>query len=213
MRAHRRLDKLQKTACRRLLTLREAVAELAPPVGPDADRLVAYTVIESWNLWAGFCRSLYLSCAIGATTASGHRITHAQPFGSVTDDALLFAANLRRQRPLGSKPVSPRDEPAWQDPSTLIYALSELGATNTSQVSAGLSISTDVYQRMPTLRNFYAHRSKATAEKVARVARSIAMNPLLRPSELLVSCRRRRPQNVLADWLDDIRNSIDIACQ
>lgn len=213
MRARRHLSGLRKSASRRLLTLRVPIIPLSPPLSQDSDRLVAYTVIESWNLWSGFCRSLYVSCAIGAVTEGGHRISHLQPIGSAATDAILFAANVGRNKPLQSGRVTPRDEPAWQDPHALMRVVRALGASNEAQISAGLSLQSDVYKRMPTIRNFFAHRGEVSAQKAAGVARSLALNPSLRPSDLVVSCRSRRPQNVLADWIDDLRASIEIACQ
>lgn len=45
------------------------------------------------------------------------------------------------------------------------------------------------------------------------IARGVGVSARLRPSDILCSRAPGRPQNVLADWLDDIRNIASLMCQ
>ena len=72
-----RLEKLNRAARRRITKLRTVVGPLSLPVSPEADRLVAWTIIEARNLWASFLRAYYLSNESGSkleySAGSRHR--------------------------------------------------------------------------------------------------------------------------------------------
>ena len=187
----------------RAARLRALVYPLMPPIHNRIDRDVAYVTIEASNLWASFARSLFLSCVFSAKQESGPRVKAATTFPSV-NAAIAFAATT----------IKPRGgEPNWGDPGILLILLKTAGVSNIANVRAALSYSTTVFRGLPTMRNFFAHRSEVSVRKTARVARLLGVSVRLRPSEILCSRSPGRPQNIITDWIDDIRNVIQLACQ
>ena len=210
MRKVRSLEDLGTSASRRLLRLRLLVESLVPPLKADHDRLVAFVVIEALNLWASFARSFYISCLLRAFRPSGTRVTIRATGIKRSGDAISFAmTQMGRKRP---PPWKRRDEPVWRDPQTLIRLFSASGASNLPQVLTAFSYPPAVFGQLPVARNFFAHRNDETAAEVANLARSLLLSTKLRPLEVVCSRLSGRPQNVLADWLDDLRNVIELLC-
>lgn len=204
---------LDRVASRRALILRTLVHDYPTAGGSKDDRVVSYVAIEALNLWASFVRSFYLSCVVGVKNRAGQKITISRPGVSTASDAIIFS--IRRMKPWvnTAQKLYRRDEPTWHDPNTIITLLTALGSSNLSQVHAAFAYPTFVFKHLPTFRNFFAHRNEDTAKKTAQISRSYGMSARLRPSEFLCTKVRRRPQNVLSDWLDDIRNVIGLLCQ
>jgi hypothetical protein len=110
-------------------------------------------------------------------------------------------------------PWNRREEPTWHERQTLLKLSSILGASNDSQIQAALSYKTWVFADLPVFRNFFAHRNDETAKRARALASHYTVSSQLRPSEILCSVAPGRPQRVLADWLDDLRNVVDLLCQ
>lgn len=184
-----------------------------PPVDAVKDRLIAFVVIEAHNLWGGFGRAFYLSCALRARTCSGTTVrVGGQMFGSA-NDALLYSVRLLKNRTFRGSRVNPRDEPAWHVPANIVKLFQTLNMSNLSRVQAALSYSSRYFELLPKARHFFAHRSESTRNEVAAVARALGLNPKLRPGEVMCSSLPLRPQHILSDWLDDMRAVIEMMCQ
>ena len=209
-----RLGSLREKATRRLLRFRVLADSCTLPVTNEKDRLVAYLTIEALNLWETFVRFFYLSCAVmHPRTESGNLVQVGGVNIPSVIDALEFS--IRTLRPsLGKRPPWNRqDEPMWREPSTLVKLAHAAGVSNERQIIAAFGYSTAVFHHLPTVRNFYAHRNDSTAKKTEGVARYYQLSPKLRPSELLCSKPIGRPQTLLSDWLDDLRNVITLMCR
>ncbi len=196
---------LKQSLGRRAVFLRQLIDALSPPLDAAADRLVSYTAIEALNTWASFARAYYLSCCLyHARRANGTNVTLTGTTITSSIDALFWAARVVK----GAKkpPINRREEPAWHDPNTLLKTFAALNVSNLSQVQAAFSYSTSAFAYLPTVRNFFAHRNKDTMHKVRDVARHLGINPNQRACEIVCSAMGGRPQNILADWLDDLRN-------
>lgn len=213
MRPSRELARLHRSAIRRLLFLKSLVDRQSPPVSPYADRIVAFVVIEAVNLWAMFSRSFYLSCIFGATRMSGGRIAISRTVATTKTAGITYAVRYFSPKKTGSGPWNWRDEPDWKDPSNLLKLLMGVEASNLTQAQTALSHPTDVFKQLPIARNFFAHRNKNTMTLTKTIARSAGLSTKLRPSEILVSTAPGRPQNLISDCLDDIRNIIDVICE
>lgn len=212
MRRVPRLGKLQVLATRRALRLRSLVDSYALPVTSDCDRSVSYVAIEALNLWASFARSYYLSCLLGTKQVDGTGVTITIPGIQNVGDAMTFSIRTMKLRLRTGRPRKRRDEPTWHEPHTLLRLLGSVGASTLPNVHAAFAYPTAVFLHLPTFRNFFAHRNEDTARKTARIARRYGLSPKLRPSEILCSKTTGRPQNILADWLDDLRNVIQLMC-
>lgn len=195
---------LKEKAVYRAYRLRSLVDKVAPPIGGEIDRTVAFVTIEALNLWASFAREFYLSCVQRAKRESGTRVAVGISGLDTNAAAIAFAASIVR--------VRKAREPVWHDPKVLLKVLTAAKASNMLQLQAALSYPTTVFTSLPTMRNFFAHRSQGTATKVAKVARAVGVSTKLRPSEVLCTRVGTRPQNVLSDWIDDIRNIIELSC-
>lgn len=204
---------LSAAARHRLARLQSLIVALRAPTDAEEDRTVAYVTIEALNTWSGFCRSLYLSCARAAKTQKGNRISHAESSVRTDEDAIRFAMRRAKPKLAAVTRVRRRDEPTWHDPNVLLTVVGALGASNASQVAAGLSLVPDLFAHLPATRNFFAHRNASTAQAVRQVARAKRVSPRLRPADFLCTRVAGRPQSVLADWLDELRITIELVCE
>jgi hypothetical protein len=208
-----RLAKLNRIARMRITKLRAVVRPLSLPASSEADRLIAWAIIEALNLWAGFLRAYYLSVAIHAKTASGKRIDLLSATLPDVPSAIRFA--VQRKNPgFKKRLISRRDEPTWHDAGDFLKLLQSVGASNISQIQAGLAYRTTFFIFLPTIRNFYAHRCEDTFKKAGNVGIKLGLSakPDLHATEIMCSKLPRRPQNIATDWLDDIGNVIDLLC-
>lgn len=175
------------------------------------DKDISFVVIELLNCWANFSRALYFSSCRGARDGMGNKIVTTLPLGSL-DDALDQAVWRFKPSVAGLPgPWTHREEPNWLDPNTLLILLQLVGASNSGDVSAALSFQTRALVDLPSLRNFYAHRTKNTAEKVRRMAITYSLPSIHHPAELCLGYAPGRPQSILADWVSELRLITDLA--
>lgn len=182
------------------------------------DILATYIAIENANLWATFVRKLFLACALGSPfTGKGVAVSYAGAKFASERDALLFAiraVNSRYAAKLAAtgQKIVPRDEPAWHDRNAFLRIIHTLGLSNEPSIAAAITSSATTLEHMPTIRNFYAHRTEETAKKTSRVQLSYGFSSSIHPTEFLASRIISRPQTVLRQLVDDVSVSITIAC-
>lgn len=223
MRQGRDLRRVQDSALGRISRLR-AVADLAaasrslkPSSLHQRDELVAFTVLELYNLWFGFSRALFLSTAFRARDGSGHRVVLSRVRSAASVDEALGHA-IRRVKPRTFRqrqaPWNWVDEPSWGVARVLLDSLDELGASNYVTVSAGLSASPTVFVHLAKFRHFYAHRGRETAVSLRGPIGSYAIPARTHPSEALMTAVTRggitRPQPLLLDWCDAVRDAVEL---
>lgn len=211
MRRTNDLPTLGQRARRRAFLLRSLVDTLQPPLSAEEKRRVAYVAIEALNLWGLFSRAFFISCAVRARDNQGARIVSAHTTIREPREAITFAVHWWKPDLTKKKgPWSPFDEPPWTTPTKLLDLMTALGTSNVAVVATAISQEPRSFKDLKTARNFFAHRSEATVDELRTVARRKRLNPALRPAELMCSRTRNRPQNVLADWIDDIREAIEV---
>lgn len=213
MRPAREITRLEEAAVRRCDRLIGFANTCSLPINTGTDRNVAYITIETLNLWGSFTRAYYLSCVIGARDKSGVRIAVNSRIAPNPAGALVYA--IHKYRPSLRKSVGPfqrRDEPAWHDLAVFHTLVREIGSSTLHHVDAALSYSPLVFRHLVVCRNFFAHRNQDTASKVRSITRMYLVSPTLRPSEFLLNSQPRRPQPILLDWLDGVRDTISIVC-
>jgi len=171
-------------------------------------------MIEALNVWASFLRAYYLSAVIHAKTASGTRINLSSAAFADIQAALRFAVQYLRDPKFKKTFVSRRDEPPWHNVADFLRLSQRIGISTLGRVQAGLAYQTTFFNYLPTIRNFYAHRCDDTSRKVGNVGVRLGLSalPNLHATEIMCSRLPRRPQNIAADWLDDIGNVIDLLC-
>jgi hypothetical protein len=185
--------------------LRGLIERCKTPIDQLEARTVAFVTLEALTLWANFVRAFYLSCVHNARREGGERVKVSVSGLGTDEAAIAFSLKIIK--------FARRNEPVWHEPTTLSKLFVAVKASNLTQVQGAISAQPYVFTALPTIRNFFAHRSLQSAQKIPGVARGIGLSVGLRPCEILCSRLPGRPQNVLADWIDDIRNAIELACQ
>jgi hypothetical protein len=110
--------------------------------------------------------------------------------------------------------IAPRDEPAWHEKRALSLLSGSLALSNNQFVILGLSFQTTFFDELPTVRNFYAHRSQGTAEKVLRMAaRRYGTVTIRHPNDLINVLFAGRVQTLIQEWLGDMRQIGLTVCQ
>jgi hypothetical protein len=208
-----RLEKLNDSASARLAKLRSRVRHLHAPINFDDDVQVAWTVIETLNLWAGFLRAYYLSGAMRTETQSSIPVYFKSAVFPNKVSALAFAIKVKN--PAFTKTVFTRyDEPPWHNLGTFLAVQKRVGASNLTQVYSALSAASSFDKRLQKIRNFYAHRCDDTFREAAKVGVMLGLSakPELRPGRILCSRLPKKSQNVITDWLDDMNQAISLLC-
>jgi hypothetical protein len=217
MKPERELRLLRQRAKRRLLYLSGLSDTLSDPRDRTHDRAATFISLEISNLWQSFAREYYLSCAVrSALTSSGQPVKMSSAAFLDDEDALFFAIqkvapmNLRYVR--RGRRIPRRFEPNWADPATLVRLALFAGFSNHSTILSATSFATTVFRDLPTIRNFYAHRSRETAVKVRNVSRQHYGFPIHHPNELVMLRWAGRSQNVLSEWADDLADICSAIC-
>lgn len=189
--------------------------QVAGKTGTDIDRAVAFVTIEAQSAWSGFAREFYLSCAfLHPKTIGGKHVSHSDPTIVNERLALLHSIHVLKGKNLTTPKIAPREEPSWHEKRTLPKLANSLSFSNDPAVLTGLSYPTTFFDELPTVRNFYAHRSFGTVDKVFGLAtrkyRSITIN---HPNELINVIFAGRAQTLLQEWLTDMKQIGFAICQ
>ena len=202
--------KLREPALRRVGRTRMMLEQERRRYTSHDERRVAYAVIELQNTWCEFARALFLSYALRAKDPRGRRVTHRCRGIRTVDSAIREAvACVRPKRKVANMPVHRWQEPRWQDPRTLTRLVGCFVFSNATEIIAGLSVSTRVFEDLPAVRNFYAHKNQDTRTKACERAAQYGLAVPRHPTDLVLSVVPQRPQGVGEDWASDVYNIID----
>jgi hypothetical protein len=214
MRRRTSLERLNGSFVHRIRQLEVVANSVAGKSGHDIDRAVAFVAIESLSAWSGFVREFYLSCAfLHPKTIGGQHVSHRNM--AITDEylALHHSVLIMKGRSISAPRIAPRDEPAWHEKTVLARLSASLSLSNNQVVISGLSYQTTFFDQLPTLRNFYAHRSEATAAKVLRIAqRNYGAIAVRHPNELVNVLFAGRVQTLIQEWLSDMKQVSSAIC-
>jgi hypothetical protein len=197
------------------LQLEAIASKIAGRSGHDIDRTLAFVTIEALTAWSGFAREFYLSCAfLRPKTMGGQHVSHHNTAIVNERLALLHSIAVLKGRTLTAARIAPRDEPVWHEKRALASLSKSLVFSNEQSVITGLSYQTTFFDELPTVRNFYAHRSYGTAEKVFRIAtKRYAAVTVRHPNDLVNSVFAGRVQTLIQEWLGDMRQIGFAVCQ
>lgn len=173
---------------------------------PQRNRSAAYVSIELQAVWAQFVRSFVVSCLLNARSSVG-KVSTSVAVGNV-EDAVLEATRVLK--PAARKPLRPRDEPAWHDPAILSRIATRLSFSNSLQITAALSTGARSFGLIPVYRNFFAHRSRATAKRVVQSAAKLGITGVRHPANILYRPNRRSLQELILDFCADVFVTIDL---
>lgn len=217
MKSERELLLLKERALRKLFYLSTISEALVRPRERAEDRAATYVAIEAMNFWSCFVREHYLSCAVRhARSAGGNILTYTHAALKSERDALLLALQIvdpTRFRSVRSRPtLRRRDEPNWFNPAVIVRLSTALGLSNKSDIISATSYPTMLFRDLPVVRNFYAHRSFETARRVKTLSRQSYGILVNHPNEFSIVKWSGRTQNLLSEWVDDLKDVCRLMC-
>jgi hypothetical protein len=209
MRSSTRLVLLRNRAVSRFSKLAYLARAIRVGQTPGYDEAICYLTIELANTWSLFVREWYISCTVlRAVRVSGSAVMTNRGFGHA-QDAILFALQVvgpkKFQRVKNQSTLRRRDEPTWLQPSTILVLARTLSLSNESNLTAAMSFPTTAFRDLPSVRNFYAHRSPETAQKVKSIALRYGVG-IRHPNEFAVGRWGSRSQIIVEEWIDDLRD-------
>ena len=130
-------------------------------VRTDGARLACeMVIIRLHDCWARSCRELVICSAVGNTTTLGGNVLPPSPLVKGGKGSVIPT--------LVAKSGRAKAEPKWFDATECIYAARRLEVDNLSTIGEGLGAVTSPAESLRTVRNFYAHRGKYTAQESGR---------------------------------------------
>jgi hypothetical protein len=206
------LGDLVVQAERRIRRLKFSVANIHPALGLQDQRRLSFAVVEAANLWTQFCRSFYLSTALRAVDSGGKK-TSVELEAPICNrvDAITVAVQVSNRKLKGQPgPFSWSDEPKWQFSNAFLKVVRGTSCSNRELVESALSYQAQSRGDLLVARNFFAHKSQDTADKVRALAPRYSMSPRLAPAVLLASIQPGENQPVALNWLDDLLGTVQL---
>jgi hypothetical protein len=177
-------------------------------------RRAAFVLLESLNLWASFVRSYYLSCVLEARRDTRPRVRLGVPGVRTPEDAIHFAVvQVAGKKPKANRVYTWWDEPTWYKRETLAKLSSQLKMSNDLEIQTALSIPSPAFTDLVVYRHFFAHRGMATVSNARALAPQYGQPKSLHPAEVVCGFAPGRPQNIMADWLADMRVTVEFLCE
>ncbi len=165
--------------------------------------MLSFLAIETANMWAQYSLCLYLSAAFGARDSYGRRAV-ANP-SSTTAAAIDLSVYAMRPKLRGHKRQWTRQElPDFQNKGHLTKCLNYIGASFSPTVDAAVSYKSRVLSDLPTMRNFYAHKSRSAAVSASLLGRNYGITRSLSPHDLLCTVPPAGGDILLREWLADL---------
>lgn len=202
MRPEASLLLLEKRALSRLVAFRGLAVVTPGMTWREVDSRMASATIQGLNPWHQYCRSFYLSCALGAKDGRGNRIPQRFPNEPA---AIGFACTVVPKKDLFMK------EPRWRNPAVWHAVVAALGAPVVPDVLRAAGLPTDVFAHLPAFRNFYAHRCRSTALTAKSLSATYLLLGLGHPTDILTSRRSGSTQIIMADWFDDMSAAVGMS--
>jgi hypothetical protein len=204
-----KIGQLCQAATRRNDRLRLLSHEVVVPLDPISRRLLAYVVMEAGTMWLEYSKAYYFCSAMKSKSAHGGRVVHRRQLGS-RDAALKFAISIARPDVKQTKNFTHRHHPEWRDPGVIRKLLDALGASNLAAWQLGMGVQSRVTRDLPTMRNFFAHKNRDSAERARELRRHYGVTQDVSPWELLAVVPPQSGQPLVREWLDDLGAMISL---
>jgi hypothetical protein len=218
MKPTRDLRRLQRSAESRLERVRTIAHDaVGQSLRLDADIRVTYCVMETYNCWYAFSRSLFLSSSLGAYDGTGKRVSVTVQRPKTIDDALEHSIRANKPNVLkhNKAPFTWPNEPSWAQADVLLRSLNQVGASNYSVVQLGVGVGPQTLKNLVVFRHFFAHRGQGTLQRTHAALRSAGISAHLHPADALCAhamvAGTPSAQPLLLDWIDDVYASVGLA--
>lgn len=215
MKISRRLDCLGTSA---KWSLARAARKL-PDVKRGADReiLASPLVINLLNAWSNFVRAYYISCALGARSSTGAKVSSSLAGHGLSPNDIIGEAIQHfnpRATPGAGGIWNTRDEPSWHDVNRLMSLASHFAFTNEADITAAFTFGFTAHRDLVVFRNYYAHRNQGTRRRAQGMAVSYSIRSNQHPTEVLLDAPIRYPGQQLIDvWLSELEQTVELLCQ
>ncbi len=208
MRRVSRLSTLEDIVTQRTRKLGERAALLAKS-GPvehySFEAETAAIVLGLLNSWQLTARCFVVSSALGTKTTDGRWLQSPLQLQS-ENDVIGAAIQVRKPnaQPNAQGIWNSRDEPTWHSPSVILDATKYLSIPNNGTFSAAFSFGFRVFQDLPTMRNYFAHRNEVTHARARALAPKYLLPPSRKPSAWLNQRPPTQHSSVLEDWIAEL---------
>jgi hypothetical protein len=207
----RHLSVLRDRACHRVDYLSALSVACSQPTTDCMRRRAAFVLVEGVNTWSAFVRSFYLSCVFRAQRERRGRVAVGIP-GIVTADQAIEFAVLKVAKGKQKARYSWSDEPAWHKRETIAKLSTLLALSNDAEIQVAVNVGTKAFVDIVTCRNFFAHRGKATMAQARSTLAGYGQSLRDHPSNAVCGTNPGRTQNIMTDWLSDIRLTMELLC-
>jgi hypothetical protein len=210
MRRARRLKTLGKALGERLDHLQLLLTPYAGRLDAEASRMASFVLVNCVAGWGLFAREYFFSCALlSPELKNGDRVRYSSPLIADEREALIEAIRAAKNpqfSPAAGVNLKPRDEPDWLAKDTLSKISTRLGFSHDIRLANALAYQTSFFPEAVTVRNFYAHRGKESADKIRNLARRTYYKPRLgHPTEFVNTILPRRTDTLINEWIADLR--------
>jgi hypothetical protein len=167
----------------------------------------AFTTIELDNLLVMALKQYLKSSLLQCRTISKKRVVCAKPAAnpSIAAAMILSILNTGKYKSLKNPmSISGRDEQTFREPRDALRVLGVFGASNTASLMTAMAYNGNIFSEIATVRNFFAHRSENTSEKVRKLSNSIGLIGFTNAETFLT---RRRPLThltIMEGWMNDL---------
>jgi hypothetical protein len=160
--------------------------------------------IRLHDCWAKFCRALVVESALGARTAGGTLLTRIPNVNRADDVIALLRTRYPRKPPYW--------EPRWGDAKECSDASQDLNVSNLSTIKAALGSTNSPVEELRVVRNYFAHRTRETHQKVWPYAMKRGLSTRFHPEQLIGTTVA--PNQVLFEsWITDLLVVAEAAIQ
>lgn len=153
------------------------------------------TIVRMHDAWARYCRELIILSAVGRTvTLTGTPLLPAS--SAITGCSLVVPELLATYRKKNRM-----YEPRWGDAKECIDAGKRLAIRNYATVAAALAAVDSPADDIRNVRNYYAHRTRGTAEKAALTK---IFSVSTQPSVFELAAYKKGGNRIIESWANGL---------
>jgi hypothetical protein len=156
------------------------------------------SILRIHAAWASFCRELVLQSAYAEPTTMGGTKLSKAPQIAARNDALY---KVKGQHRFGW-------EPRWHDAAKCINSANHLKVSNRGTIASALGVTPAPEPHLRCVRDYLAHRSEDTEQKLLALSQTLAPNQNLNAVELalaqVVSSRSNSSVTRLREWVEQL---------
>lgn len=183
--------------------------------GRDRTLIVGGLVIELDNIFIQAMR-LYVQCVVRKAlrrqpacipgfTGTMTESDFTNLVISVFNSGKIATAKKKRQV------LSRKDEKTIRDPGEWLFFMRKIGVPTPPDIQNALNLNYKFYEEMGLFRNFYAHRSKETIDKIILKFPQLAFGQAKHPDEIITSTPIGISQAKYIQWSSEGRTFLQVA--